>query len=72
MQDPRAIVWRGDHEIPVSEQGMKVLGAPLGWEYTTRFLEKKSEQHDILFQRVPMVPDVQASWLLLSFCAATN
>ena len=52
---------------------MKVLGAPFGRdEYTTRFLEKKSEQHDLLFQRVPMVPDVQASWLLLSFCAATR
>ena len=68
VQDPGAIVWRGDHEIPVSEQGMKVLGAPKGRdEYTTRFLEKKSEKHDILFQRIPMVPDVQASWLLLSF-----
>ena len=73
VQDPGAIVWRGDHEIPASEQGMKVLGAPMGRdEYTTRFLEKKSEQHDILFQRIPMVPDVQASWLLLTFCAATR
>ena len=73
VQDPGAIVWRRDDEIPASKQGMKVLGALLGRdEHTTRFLEKKSEQHDILFQRVPMVPDVQASWLLLSICAATR
>ena len=26
----------------------------------------------MLFQRIPLVPDVQACWLLLSFCAATR
>ena len=73
VQDPRAIVWRGDAELPVSEQGMKVLGVPLGREeYAIRFLEKKTEHHDTLFDRIPLVPDVQASWLLLSYCAATR
>ena len=73
VQDPCAIVWRGDLELPVSEQGMKVLGVPLGRdENATRFLEKKTEHHDTLFHRIPLVPDVQASWLLLSFCAATR
>ena len=28
--DPDAIVWRGDPELPPSEQGVKVLGTPLG------------------------------------------
>ena len=42
VQDPRAIVWRGDQ--PVSEQGMKLLGVPLGQdEYAAKFLEKKTE-----------------------------
>ena len=73
VQDPLAIVWRGDQEIPASEQGMKVLGVPLGLdEYAAKFLEKKSDHHDTLFKRIPLVPDVQASWLLLSFCAATR
>ena len=68
VQDPCAIVWRGDAEFPVSEQGMKkVLGVPLGRDKYARFLEKKTEHHD-----TPLVPDVQASWLLLSYCAATR
>ena len=73
MHDPDAMVWRGDQDIPVSQQGMKVLGVPLGRdEYAARFLEKKSEHHDVLFERIPLVPDVQACWLLLSLCAATR
>ena len=72
MHDPDAIVWRRDQDISVSQQGMKVLGVPLGRdEYAARFLEKKSEHHDVLFERIPLVPDVQAC-LLLSFCAATR
>ena len=52
---------------------MKVLGVPLGRdEYAAKFLEKKTELHDTLFNRIPLVPDVQASWLLLSHCAATR
>ena len=59
VQDPRTNVWRGD---PASKQGMKVLGVPLGRdEYAARFLEKKSDHHDTLFRRIPLVPDVQAS-----------
>ena len=72
MHDPDATVWRGDEDIPVAQQGMNVFGVPLGRdEYAARFLEKKSEHHDVLFERILLVPDVQACWLLLSFCAAT-
>ena len=28
--DPTTVVWRGDHTLPVDEQGVKVLGTPLG------------------------------------------
>ena len=71
--NPDAIVWKGDQDIPVSQQGMKVLGVPVGRdEHATRFPEEQSEHHDALFQRIPLVPDVQACWLLLSFCAATR
>ena len=55
VHDPDAIVWRGDQDIPVSQQGMKVLGVPLGRdEYAARFLEKKSEHHDVLFEKDPV------------------
>ena len=60
-------------EVPSSEQSMKMVGVPLGRDgYATSSLEKKSECHDTLFQKIPVVPDVQANWLLLSFCAATR
>ena len=52
---------------------MKVLGVPLGRdECAIRFLEKKTEHHDTMFHRIPFVPDVQASWLLLSYCGTTR
>ena len=27
---PEPVVWRGDTELPLSEQGVKVLGVPIG------------------------------------------
>ena len=49
VHDPDAIVWRGDQDIPVSKQGMKVLGGAFGtgWIRSTVPGEKKSEHHDV-------------------------
>ena len=30
VSDPTAIVWRGDPALPPSEQGVRILGTPLG------------------------------------------
>ena len=68
VQDPGAIVWRGNHEIPASEQGMKVL-ARLWVGTSTQPGFWRRSQNSMTFC---MVQDVQASWLLLSFCAATR
>ena len=39
---PGAVVWKGDRELPVTEQGVKVLGVPIGTpEYVQEFLAKK-------------------------------
>ena len=39
--DPDAIVWRGDFSLPADQQGVKVLGTPLGSpEYVQAMLEK--------------------------------
>ena len=71
VQDPRAIVWRGDQEIPVSEQGMKVLGVPLGRdEYAAKFLEKKTEHHDTLFAKDSVGPRRPSQLVVaVPFCA---
>ena len=42
---PEAVVWRGDTELPLSEQGVKVLGVPIGQPaYVQEFLAKKGRE----------------------------
>ena len=70
---PTAVVWRGEHELPTHQQGLKVLGVPLGHpDFVLKFLEAKIAEHRVLLERIPLVPDTQSSWLLLSFCAAAR
>ena len=48
-----------------------VLGTPLGTdEYVRGVLATKRTEHDRLLTRIPEVPDLQAAWLLLHYCAA--
>ena len=50
---PEAVVWRGDPELPLSQQGMTVLGVPIGQpEFVRDHLERKNQEHEILFQRI--------------------
>ena len=71
--DPTAIVWRGDQTLPCSQQGMKVLGTPLGHpEFVSAQLRQVSECHRVLFERIPSVSDLQAAWFLLLYCAGTG
>ena len=49
-----AVVWRGDTELPLCQQGIRVLGVPIGQpEFVRHFLEKKNQEHQTLFQRIP-------------------
>ena len=46
MVDPRAVVWRGDTSLPRGEQGLVILGAPVGQvEFVKAQLEKKEAEH---------------------------
>ena len=70
--DRSARVWRGS-EIPEDQQGMKILGTPLGNpEFVRRFLAQLSSKHRVLLQRIPLLDDVQSAWLLLAHCAAAR
>ena len=70
--DPTARVWKGSG-VPLDQQGVKILGTPLGHqEYVSSFLNKISEKHQILFQRIPLLSDVQSAWLLLAHCAGAR
>ncbi|CAE7641672.1 unnamed protein product [Symbiodinium sp. CCMP2592] len=60
----------GDWPVPRDRQGLLVLGTPLGTdEYVHGILTAKRAQHDRLLTRIPEVPDLQAAWLLLHYCA---
>ena len=66
---PDAIVWRGDAELPLTQQGIRVLGAPIGrTEFVVAHLEGKTREHEVLFRRILAVQDTQACWLLLLHC----
>ena len=63
-------LWRGDHTLPVSSQGVKILGSPVGHPgYVSAQLQEKSDSHSVLLDRIPAMEDLQAAWLLLLFCA---
>ena len=54
-------IWVGDWALPPQQQGLTVLGTPLGSdEYVRLRLAQKREEHDRLLQRVPLVKDLQA------------
>ena len=58
-------VWRG-LAVPTHQQGVKILGAPLGLDDVVQAeLELVATDHQVLLDRIPGVPDVQAAWLLL-------
>ena len=70
--DLQARVWKGPG-LPEEKQGMKVLGAPLGHpSFVQAFLVKKIEDQRTLLDRIPLLADLQASWLLLLHCAAAR
>ena len=40
--NPQAVMWRGDQGLPTAQQGLKVLGAPVGHpDYIQSFLTQK-------------------------------
>ena len=71
--DEDAVVWRGNTQLQTSRQGIKILGTPIGHEDFVRTqLTARRTDHDVLLDRIPAIPDLQAPWLLLSYCASAR
>ena len=67
---PRADAWAGSWARPPAQQGITVLGTPLGHAaYIAGALRRVREKHDELLGRIPAVPHLQSAWLLLLLCA---
>ena len=49
---PEAVVWRGDPLLPAAQQGVKVLGIPVGKQEYVQELAHKTRQQQVLFQRI--------------------
>ena len=63
----------GDQSLPPEQQGITVLGAPIGSaEHMQSHLQQTSAQHTPLLQHLPYLDDLQASWLLLLHAASTR
>ena len=66
-------VWVGAWTLPPEQQGLVVLGAPLGTEaFVQRHLRDRRRNQDALLERIPTLGDLQSAWLLLLFCASTR
>ena len=64
-------VWVGNPNLPATHQGLTVLGAPVGSPmFVQHQLQHAHHTHQQLLQRIPTLDDLQASWLLLLFCAS--
>ena len=61
----------GATALPLENQGLLVLGTPLGSpEFMERELGKVASKQQVLFDRILHVSDLQCAWLLLLFCAS--
>ena len=61
-------VWRA--ALPAENNGLLVLGAPLGTaEYVAAQGRLRCDEERRLLSQLPRLEDLQAAWLLLSFCA---
>ena len=73
ISDPDATVWCGDQALPTSEQGIRILGTPLGHPDCVRAeLSQLSIKHDALMDKITHVQDLQCAWLLLLCCSAAR
>ena len=73
ISDPDATMWCGDQALPTSEQGIRILGTPLGHpDYVRAELSQLSVKHDALMDKITHVQYLQCAWLLLLYCSAAR
>ena len=71
LQDPENPCWTGNWALPAAEQGVVVLGSPVGSrDFIAAKLAQRLQEQDRLLSRIPRVPELQSAWLLLLYCAA--
>ena len=65
-------VWFGSGLV-TAEQGIKVLGTPLGHEdFVAAHLHRVLRKHQTLLERIPVLQDIQSAWTLLLHSASSR
>ena len=65
-------VWKGSGLV-TDEQGIKVLGTPLGHEdFVAAHLHRVLRKHQTLLERIPVLQDIQSAWTLLLHSASSR
>ena len=65
---PAEPIWKRD--LPPHRNGLVILGTPVGTpEFVQSFLDKRLRKQRTFWQKIQQVPDTQAAWLLLLYCA---
>ena len=73
LVDPDAVVWKGDPDLPLSQQGIKILGVPVGRkEFIEHELDSRATCHAELLEKIPYVKDLQCAWLILLYCGVSR
>ena len=75
LRDSDARVWRGggDTDVLPTQQGIIVLGTPLGdAAFIQAHLEIKATEQRTLLDRIPLMSDLQSAWLILLHCASAR
>ena len=68
-----SVMCRRGSGMPTSEQGIRVLVTPLGHEnFVEAHLRARFQDHQLLQDRIPEVPDLQSAWVLLLHCASAR
>ena len=62
LVEPNAVVWKSDPELPLSQNGLRFLGAPIAHPlHVVDQLVSKSVEQELFFQRIPAKEDLQSS-----------
>ena len=70
-EDPANPCWTGSWALAEAQQGVVVLGSPVGSRaFVTVKLTQRLREQDRLLQQLLHVPHLQSAWLLLLYCAA--
>lgn len=73
MEELGQRAWRGAGSGSTEQQGVKILGTPLGHpDFVRARLQALLREQSTLLNRIPNVQNLQSAWLLLLYCAAAR